>query len=186
MGVKTEEKFTKQELIDWVNFLYKDLLEHSVYIGGYFFNFEQLDEFLNKKSKMERKITGATNKMNINSYMLQQPLLKGCTTRLNLMNEELKKQADFVIEKIKTLNKIHEKVELSVTYEEMCHICERLGFMKDEVDQFHKFLTEEVQHVKKEDMNQFFVFINDLLSDIKQQLKEEVPIIKLKLPLNSK
>ena len=46
---------TKQEIKDWINLLYKDLLNDDVYIGGYFFNFKQLKDFEKTKKKLDKQ-----------------------------------------------------------------------------------------------------------------------------------
>ena len=98
-------KTAKKELVDWINFLYQDLLEHRVLIGGYYFTFDQLDDFLKKKISLERKITRVTNEMNVLDTLIGKPTLKSHTTRLKLTKEQSKKELDFITDKITAINK---------------------------------------------------------------------------------
>lgn len=41
---------SKQEIHNWIDFLYSDLLQDNIYIGGYFFNLNQLKDFAEKKN----------------------------------------------------------------------------------------------------------------------------------------
>ena len=58
--------FTKQEILDWIDFLYKDLLNHRVYVGGFYFKFDQLNGFKKKLSVIENEIRQTNEKFNKN------------------------------------------------------------------------------------------------------------------------
>ena len=176
-----KNELSKQELIDWVDFLYKDLLNHHVKIGGYFFKFDQLDKFLAKKNSMERKISKVNNEISINEYLKGKNLLKSLTDTLELKNKLLKQQADFVTTKIKAINKFNETIDLPVTYDEMEYVCKQLAYCHDEVEYFKIFLTEELEKLKEEDKNCFFMFINDLLKDVKETLEGKIVSKKVQI-----
>ena len=44
---------SKQEIHNWIDFLYSDLLQDNIYIGGYFFNLNQLKDFAEKKKQLD-------------------------------------------------------------------------------------------------------------------------------------
>ena len=44
----------------------------------------------------------------------------------------------------------------------------------ESVEHFHKFLTEEAETLNEEDKKCYFVFINDLLTDVKDQLNGKI------------
>ena len=46
---------SKQEIHNWIDFLYSDLLQDNIYIGGYFFNLNQLKDFAEKKKQLDDK-----------------------------------------------------------------------------------------------------------------------------------
>lgn len=165
---------TKQEILDWINFLYKDLLNHRVYIGGFYFTFDQLDNFNSKLRGIERKIRRANNELNINSHILQKNVLKSLSEALKLKNECLKKEIDFIPVKIKAINRHNETINLSCTYEELEFVVNQLTYSLDSVEHFHNFLVEEVENLTEEDKKCFFVFINDLLKDVKDQLDGKI------------
>ena len=174
----------KKELVDWINFLYQDLLEHRVLIGGYYFTFDQLDEFLKKKSLMERRITHINNKMNVLDTLIGKPTLKDRTTRLKLTKEQNKKELDFITDKITAINKHSEEIKLPVTYEEFIYVLDNLTYMKDEVECFKTFLLDEVNHLKDGDEPVFYTFINDFLDDVKKQLSGEIIVQKVAIKMN--
>lgn len=177
------EKMTKKELIDWINFQYEDLLTYRIYIGGYYFIFDQINDFLVKKNALEKRLSRVNHEMNILNSLKGKSALKSRTTALELTSSKLKQQADFITTKVSAINKHSEIIELPVTYDEFMYIFSQLTFMKEELDCYKDFLLEEVKHVKDGDENNFFGFINDLLDDIKKQFSGEVIIQKLDIKI---
>ena len=158
MGGKApmNDKITKQEIIDWIDFLYKDLLTHYVYIGGFYFTFDQLDDFFIKLVSIERRIKRVNNTININNHLMNLPLLKDHTTTLKKENKTLHTQTTFVVDKIQAINKQYQKVEVPVTYEDLQYVYDNLAYLKDELNTFSSFLLEELQKVKPREENNFF------------------------------
>lgn len=182
------EKMTKKELIDWINFSYNDLLDYRIYIGGYYFTFDQINDFLAKKNSLEKRLTKVNHEINVLNTLKGHHALKDRTTALELMSRKLKPQADFITTKVSAINKHSESVNVPCTYDEFLYIYNQLNFMRDELECFNDFLLEEVQHVQEGDENSFFVFINDLLDDLRKQFRGEIIVQKVtvKLPKETK
>lgn len=180
------EKMTKQELIDWINFQYEDLLNYRISIGGYYFTFDQIKDFLIKKRSLEKRISRVNHEINVVNTLIGKPTLKDRTTALELTSQKLKQQADFITDTVPAINKHSEHITLPVTYEEFMYVFTQLTFMREELECYKDFLLEEIEHVKEGDENNFFIFINDLLEDVKKQYSGEVVIqkIDIKVPLN--
>ena len=174
-----DNKITKQELIDWVDFLYQDLLNYQVYVGGFYFYFEQLLHFLDKKTQLSKKLNGVTDKNRPVSSDDREQVLKRLTVPSNLTKRKLKETPEFSAVKIKAINKYNEIVDLKITFDEFSYICDRLTYLFKEVENFNQFLMEEIPEIKEGDEGAFFLFVNDLLSDVKRQLKGEIkPVSK--------
>ena len=62
---------TKEEVQKWIEFLYKDLCKDNVFIGGYYFNFQQQKELEKIKSKLDKQIDRYTVRItdNAESYL---------------------------------------------------------------------------------------------------------------------
>lgn len=174
MAKKSKSNISKQEIIDWIQFQYEDLIKSNIIIGGFYFTFNQLNDFLLNVIFMEQKISKLTNEMNIKSHLMTNPLLKLPTTRLEQAKKELKQEADFVTTKIDAVNKHNEKVKLPVNFEEMSYIYRRLSYLKDEVEHYKNFLLNELRNTEEKDLNCFFSFVNDMSLDIKQRIREEI------------
>lgn len=175
----------KTEIKNWVMFLYKDLLNHYVKIGGYLFKFDQLEDFLNKKNLLERRITKANNQRRVAEQLCGQKASKEQINTLKTKNKQLKQEVDFVTTKIKAINKINEQVTLMVTYEELLHVYNQLAYCFDEVEFFQMYLLDELNTVKEEDLGCFYQYINDLLVDVKNQLQGKIIVTKIKVPLKN-
>ena len=167
-------KLSKKEIKDWIELQYEDLLRSHVLIGGFYFTFEQLNDFLFDLIKMERKINKLTNEMNIKDHLITNPLLKLPTTRLEQAKKAIKQEADFVSTKIDTINKFNKETRLPVTYEELAYIYKRLSYLRDEVEHFKTFLSEELNNTEEKDLNCYFSFVNDMNLDIKQRIRGEI------------
>lgn len=166
--------FTKQEILDWIDFLYKDLLNHRVYVGGFYFKFDQLNGFKKKLSVIENEIRLANAKFNKNIQLLQKNAVKSVSASLELQNKALLKDINFQHVKIKAINKNNEVINLDCTHEELEHVVNQMSSCLESVEHFHEFLIEETETLNEEDRKCYFVFINDLLIDIKDQLNGKI------------
>jgi len=176
-----QNTLTKNEIISWVDFLYKDLLTHRVLIGGYFFNFDQMSAIKCKMNTLEDEIRRLANEMNISYRLRGKSTLKSVTDTLE--NEEVatKKRLDFMTDWLGAYNEYNEYTPLPVTYDELKYVHNRLQYCKDEVDFFYDFVMEEIQKVEDKDLNEFYMFVNDFLEEIKESLKTEKPVMKVKV-----
>lgn len=164
---------SKQEIIEWINFSYKDLLSKYVFIGGYNFTFDQLNDFLAQINAIESKITSVNNTIHINNHLIQDPRLNWQTMRLEKENKLLKEKIDFIKTKITAINKYSEVVTIPIEYNELLSLYNTLQYSKDEVEHFKTFCLEEVETVKEEDLPGFFLFVNDLFTEIASKFRPQ-------------
>ena len=75
LAVVPKITITREEIKDWINFEYENLLKNNVMIGGFYFTFDQLDDFLYILIKMEQKINKLTNEMNIKTQLITNPII---------------------------------------------------------------------------------------------------------------
>ena len=174
LAVVPKITITREEIKDWINFEYENLLKNNVMIGWFYFTFDQLDDFLYILIKMEQKINKLTNEMNIKTQLITNPLLKLPTTRLEQSKKAIKQEADFITAKIDVINKFNQKTKLSVNYDELNYVYKRLSYIRDEIEHFKRFLLEELETAQDNELSCFFTFINDICSDIKQKIREEI------------
>ena len=158
---------TKQEIKDWINLLYKDLLNDDVYIGGYFFNFKQLKDFEKTKKKLDKQFEKKLQKKK--SFLIQLlPLSKNSSCGgSNQAHLEHLDDLQNTIVKITTKNKFNEQKTFPCTEEEFYFVFNELEKAKLDVEQFKKFLLNELKSIKEDQYSDFMLFINDLLDDIR-------------------
>ena len=165
---------SKHEIIDWIDFLYKDLLTSYVYVGGFYFTFNQIDELFNKMRAIESQIRRVNNTININNSFIKIPLLKDNVAPLEKENKQLllykQELLTQVTSKISAIDTQYSKVELTVNYEDLRYIYNSLIYLLDELDTFNSFLLEELQKVKQGEENEFFVYVNDTALELKNAL----------------
>lgn len=146
---------SKKEIQEWINFLYKDLLQDDIYIGGYYFNFKQLESFKKQKNQIDKKYK---KKQNILNILLNKP-------------KQIKqiKQINESIIKITTKNRFNEIKTFPCTEDEFYFVFEELQKAKEDIEHFKQFLLEELEITKSEDLSYFMIFINDLLKDLRNK-----------------
>ena len=179
-------EFTKEEILNWIDFLYKDLLNHRVYVGGFYFTFDQLKGFKKKLRAIEKEIKQANDELSKNIQILQKNAVKSLSDTLELKNKALKKEIDFQHVKIKAINKDNETIDLHCTHEELAHVVSQMSSCLESVEHFHKFLTEETETLSEEDRKLYFIFINDLLTDVKDQLNGKILPKKIVIEVKKK
>lgn len=165
---------TKQEVKDWINFLYSDLLRDDVLIGGYYFNFSQLSDFekleqdLNEKSSKILARYKAGGIEEYKNYKNSSNSLRKCA------QIECFEKLDQLSVKLTTKNKYSEKITFPVMQNEFFYVYNELLEAKQDVDHFQDFLLEEVDIIKEEDgYEDFMVFINDLVKEMRQKFSGE-------------
>lgn len=159
---------TKQEIQDWINFLYQDLLQDNIYIGGYFFNLKQLPEFEKKKQNLDKQVQAILSKSKGLDVQFIQNDKNSCCGALQLAQNECFDKLNNLHVTIQTKNKYNEKVEFPVMQEEFNYIVEELQAAKQDIEHFKQFLTEELNNEDiSEEPAEFMYFINDYLQDIR-------------------
>lgn len=171
-------KITKKEIKDWVNFLYEDLLEHRVFVGGYYFTFDQIDTFKSKKKVMDDKIRRVNKNLGVMDTLLNKPLLN--RQRMALELESKKFIDDTISDKIKAINKYSEEVTIPVDYKDFTYILEQLEYIKEEIECFKDFIYEEIKELKSGDEGSLMQFINDFINDLKDQLSGDIVIQRVR------
>lgn len=166
----------KKEIIEWINFQYLNLVAGYTKIGGYYFKFDQLNEILLSKTKLEKELSSLSNQIDIKTNLKIEPGLKSLITRLKQAKNELKRKSDLIVTKIKVKNKFYEEVELSLTYDELLYIYNNLSYLKEDIEHFKTFLLEEVENIESKDEKGFYIFINDYCDEIKDKMAEKIPI----------
>ena len=160
-----KKTISKKEIQEWINFLYKDLLQDDIYIGGYYFNFKQLESFKKQKNQIDKKYK---KKQNILNILLNKP-------------EQIKqiKQINESIIKITTKNRFNEIKTFPCTEDEFYFVFEELQKAKEDIEHFKQFLLEELEITKPEDLSYFMIFINDLLKDLRNKFSGQTYSITL-------
>lgn len=157
-----KKTISKKEIQEWINFLYKDLLRDDIYIGGYYFNFKQLESFKKQKNQIDKKYK---KKQNIFNILLNKP-------------EQIKQINESII-KITTKNRFNEIKTFPCTEDEFYFVFEELQKAKEDIEHFKQFLLEELEITKPEDLSYFMIFINDLLKDLRNKFSGQTYSITL-------
>lgn len=174
--------FSKGELTKWIDFVYSDLLTHQIYIGGFYFTLDQLDDFEKKQSKINSNLV-SINSVHDTTYPKDNLNVIQDVSGTSDLIKSVSCSTNFASTKIIVYNKLNEKVELPITNDELDYICKRLRDVKNEVEQFKIFLDEEVKNVEPGDEATFFIFIQDYLEDVKKVFTEETLKVQVKIPL---
>lgn len=159
-----QNKITRQEIQDWINFLYSDLLNDNIYIGGYYFNFKQLEDFKKQEYEVEKIIKKREKDIQLSNFISN----ASYSDIQRAQNENLKQQ-DNISVNLTTKNKFNEIITFPCTKQEFDFVHRDLKKAKDDVEHFKNFLTEELQNVKDTDLDGYMIFINDFLKDIREK-----------------
>jgi len=151
----------KQEIQDWINFLYQDLLKDNIFIGGYFFSFSQLPEFEKLQSKITKKICSPSQLSKINKKI-------ACSASERAQNEDLD-ALETIIVKLTAKDKFNKQIIIPCTNDEFYFVYLDLQKAKSQVEHFKDYLLQELEETKEEDYDAYMQFINDFLQDIRNQ-----------------
>lgn len=164
------QTITKQEIQEWINFLYQDLLQDNILIGGYYFNLKQLHDFKNKKQQLDTQTKKLLSQIHYREEQLIEDTKKSSYKALQrAQNEDLNKLNQLSV-LVQMKNKYNEKIEFPVMQEEFYYIYNCLEESKQDIEHFKQFLTEELQNENiKEEPGEFMYFINDYLQDLRQK-----------------
>ena len=164
-----EVNMTKDEIQNWIDFLYADLLNDNIYIGGYYFSFKQLPEFEILQSQIDEKIDKILSKIKVEGKQLvKDDKNSSCRATQRAQNRHFE-ELDRIIVKVTPKNKYNEIVSIPCNQDEFHFVYEDLKEAREDVEHFHSFLTEELQNVAEEDLTMFMTFINDLLEDTRKK-----------------
>ena len=161
---------TKQEIQEWILFLYSDLLKDNIYIGGYYFNLDQLKDFDFKKDILNAKTESILRRIKLKNKQLSKEKEKTSYSALQQsQNEDFKKLNELSV-MIKMKNKYNEIIEFPVLQEEFFFIYNELKKAELDINHFKNFLLEELnsEDIKETD-SEFMLFINDYLNDLREQ-----------------
>ncbi len=164
------QTITKQEIQEWINFLYQDLLQDNIFIGGYYFNLKQLHDFKNKKQQLDIQTKKLLSQIHYREEQLIKDTKKSSYRALQrAQNDDLNKLNQLSV-LVQMKNKYNEKIEFPVMQEEFYYIYNYLQESKQDIEHFKQFLTEELQNENiKEEPGEFMYFINDYLQDLRQK-----------------
>lgn len=164
---------SKQEIKDWINFLYFDLLDDNVNIGGYYFNFKQLKEFKKLKEELDKKSQKILNKNTKDRQLSKKNKNSSCSAIQCAQNEYFDELNKLSV-KITTKNGFNEILEFPVSQDEFFYIYNELENAKTDVEHFKNYLLEELDNENiKEETDEFMCFINDYLKDIRRRFRGE-------------
>jgi hypothetical protein len=155
----------RQEIQEWIEFLYNDLLNDDIYIGGYFFRFEQLQEFYNTQKAIDDKIQADLKRSNDKMIQVSKKHKNAQCSELQQAHFECLNDINNLIVYITTKNKFNEIRTFPCTQEEFYFVYNELQDARQDVEHFKQFLTDELKDTKEEDLPSFMQFINDLLDD---------------------
>lgn len=156
-----------QEVQEWINFLYLDLLDDNINVGGYFFNLNDLDLIAQLKNKVDD--ISKNQKSEISNVPMS------VVERLrNLPDFKKRKKYTYKPIKVMALNKFNKKVNLLLSPEELFFVYDKLQKAKIERQNFKSFLEEELHNEQvNEDIREFMCFINDFVDDIRKKSRKE-------------
>lgn len=158
-------KIIKEEVQEWIEFLYKDLLNDDIYIGGYFFRFDQLPEFEQKQKQIDILIqTHLTTETEKTIQHNKKDENAQCSATQLAQIECLDSSLNIIVP-ITTKNKFNDIKTFPCTQEEFYFVFNELQQAKLDVEHFKEFLLDELKETKQEDLPAFMQFINDLLED---------------------
>lgn len=164
---------SKNEILEWIDFLYGNLKNSFIVIQGYNFTLDQLSEIKSIKTRLESEIINVQDTINTKHEVVTKPSLNWQTMRLKQENKRVKSKKLKPI-KLKVLNKHHQDVELKVEFGQLCYVYRTLEYMKDEIEYFKTFLKQEINNIEEKDRNSFFLFVNDLFSDVLARIRGEI------------
>lgn len=165
-----ETKISRDEIQDWIDFLYSDLLKDNVFIGGYFFSFKQLKEYERINKEIDDKTKAILNKINAKStQLIRKDQNVSCSAYKCSQNKDFD-ELDRMIVQLTPKNKYNERVLIPCTQDEFHFVYTDLKTAREDVEHFKTFLTDELKETAEEDLGMFMTFVNDLLDETRKKL----------------
>ena len=156
-----ENSVSKSDLLDWIDLLYTDLSKDNLLIGGYYFTFEDLPDFIILKTELNKyqdKIRNKIKKLENSGIDKQDKRLK-----------ELYEDLNFVKIELLCKNKVGKKCIVPCTPEEFDVVFGTLLDFKKDVECFKDYCIEEAEKIEKDDIPSYMIFLNDILQDIRDR-----------------
>ena len=165
-----EKQLTKQELLDWIDFLYKDLLMDNVLVGGYYFNLSQLGELNKTKKKIDEKISLILEDLG----QLSKGGKKSSCKASQAAQNKLFNQLDNIHVNLNVKNRFGENISLPCTQDEFNMVYQELLERKKDVEYFKSYTKDEVKEIKPEDIPCFMWFLNDMVKEIRDKFAGKI------------
>lgn len=165
-----EKQMTKQELLDWIDFLYKDLLMDNVLVGGYYFNLSQLKDLTKTKRKIDQQISLILEDLG----QLSTSDKKSASKAAQAAQNKLFNQLDNIHVNLNVKNKFGENICLPCTSDEFDMVYKELLERKKDVEYFKTYSKDEVREIKPEDIPCFMWFLNDMVKDIRDKFAGKI------------
>ena len=166
-----QNTMSKQEIKDWINFLYSDLLNDNINIGGYYFNLKQLKEFKKVKEILDKNSRKILNKNSEGSQLSKKDPNASYSAGQCAQNENFDKLEKLIV-KVTTKNRFNEELEIPVKQNEFFYIYNELEKARIDIEHFKNYLLEELNNENiKEETSEFMFFINDYLEDLRNKFR---------------
>lgn len=166
-----QNTMSKQEIKDWINFLYSDLLNDNINIGGYYFNLKQLKEFKKVKEILDKNSRKILNKNSEGSQLSKKDSNASYSAGQCAQNENFDKLEKLIV-KVTTKNRFNEELEIPVKQNEFFYIYNELEKARIDIEHFKNYLLEELNNENiKEETSEFMFFINDYLEDLRNKFR---------------
>ena len=156
---------TKQEVQEWIEFLYNDLCMDNVLIGGYYFNLQQEDELKQINQKINKQINDILDDITKLSTVNK----KTASADAQSAHNKLSNQLDKLQIKLKVKNKFGENITVPCTPEEFNVVYKEFKSRLLDVKHFRQNALEELKSVKSKDISCFMWFLNDSVDDIREK-----------------
>ena len=156
---------TRQEILDWIGFLYKDLLMDNVLIGGYYFNLQQYDVFEQTKTNLDRRRSEILDEI----HKLADTIQKSPTKAAQAAQNKLYKQLDEIIVTVRVTNGYGDILEVPCTADEFDLVFDELQKAKKDVEYFRETSIQDAKELKsQEEISAFMWFLNDYVKEMRE------------------
>ena len=159
------ENLTKSELLDWIDLLYTDLNKDNLFIGGYYFTFEHLVDFVILQQELDAVNSKIKDEITKLSKKNENSPTKDTQAAINKLNSELN---NLRVE-LQCRNKLGKKVTVPCTQDEFKIVFDTLLEFKKDVEYFKEFCTDEAEKIEQKDIGNYMWFLNDMVDDIRDR-----------------
>ncbi len=163
-----------KNIVDWIDFLHKDLLGDFVLIGGFYFTFSMLPEFDLLEQDLNQACVGLSERLKDIHRQLSQTITKEVCGALQQEQSKLFYLLNTISTEIPAFNKQKEKVLIPCMKEEFEHVHETLKDFKADIDYFKVFLEDYLKTGDAKTVDAFLYFVNDLVQELRQKLSGSI------------